>query len=120
MNPGLWTEDSLRHPGRYREQGVGRRSGVVVVAESSGIDPGKEATVAFSDAVKAQAYRRSGGRCECTRKGHRHVGRCLARLTASSGHYHHVTAVAKGGSDGLSNCQYLCIPCHRLTPSYGG
>jgi 5-methylcytosine-specific restriction endonuclease McrA len=84
----------------------------------AGFYPRKEATM-FSETVKAQAYRRSGGRCECIRKGHGHTGRCATRLTQTSGEYHHVTAVAKGGSDGLSNCEYLCKPCHRQTPSYG-
>lgn len=75
--------------------------------------------MAFSETVKAQAYRRSGGRCECTRRGHGHLGRCAKRLTSSAGEFHHITAQSKGGSDGLSNCEFLCKPCHQKTRSYG-
>jgi 5-methylcytosine-specific restriction endonuclease McrA len=75
--------------------------------------------MAFSDKVKQAAFRRSGGLCECRRKGHGHVGRCATRLTATSGEYHHITSVLAGGSDGLANCEYLCGPCHQKTRSYG-
>lgn len=77
--------------------------------------------MAFSDTVKAQAFKRSGGRCECRRKSHKHIlGRCLAvLLTRSAGEFHHVTAASQGGSDGLSNCEVLCRSCHKNTTSYG-
>ena len=32
---------------------------------------------------------------------------------------HHKTAAASGGSDTLSNCEILCIPCHKNTRTYG-
>lgn len=73
----------------------------------------------FSADTKAKAFRRSGGRCECARKGHGHAGRCTTKLTSTSGEYHHITAVSRGGSDGLSNCEYLCKSCHSKTDSYG-
>jgi 5-methylcytosine-specific restriction endonuclease McrA len=77
--------------------------------------------MAFSDAIKDSAFARSGGRCECKRSAHQaHAGlRCTTVLTRHSAEYHHVTAVDAGGSDGLSNCEVLCRPCHLLTPSYG-
>jgi 5-methylcytosine-specific restriction endonuclease McrA len=75
--------------------------------------------MAFPDSVKAAAYRRSGGLCECKRTGHGHTGRCAKRLTPTSGEYHHVTSVAAGGSDTLVNCEYLCTSCHAKTRSYG-
>jgi 5-methylcytosine-specific restriction endonuclease McrA len=82
--------------------------------------------MAFPEDVKRQAFIRSGGRCECTRLGHPHVGRCQAGiamatiLSPATVEFHHLSASAVGGHDGLSNCQALCIPCHRGTASYGG
>lgn len=80
--------------------------------------------MAFSAETIRQAWARSGGRCECTRKGHDHYGRCPKRLERSKqgcpstgstqGHWeaHHLIAVASGGSDALSNCEILCCGCH--------
>jgi 5-methylcytosine-specific restriction endonuclease McrA len=82
-------------------------------------------SMAFSETVKDQAYRRSGGRCECNRQhagatAPHHGGRCPNTFGRNgSWHAHHRTAVAAGGSDDLSNCEVLCIPCHQLTLTYG-
>ena len=82
--------------------------------------------MAFSDQTVLQAWQRSGGRCECTRSTQGHVGRCGVRLGwEARGHEkvlggweaHHVAA---GGPDTLSNCEVLCIPCHKKTQTYGG
>ncbi|MDR3667474.1 MAG: HNH endonuclease [Ignavibacteriaceae bacterium] len=75
--------------------------------------------MAFSQETKDKAYIRAGGKCECTRKvcSH-HTGRCNARL-ANDWHAHHITAVASDGPDSLSNCEALCIKCHKNTQSYG-
>jgi hypothetical protein len=70
--------------------------------------------MAFSQEVKDAANRRAGGRCECTRQGCGHSGRCNKELR--NWHAHHVTA---GGPDTLSNCEALCVPCHENTQSYG-
>ena len=75
--------------------------------------------MAFSDLTKDRAFVRSGGRCECIRARHGHVGRCPKRVTRTGAQYHHVTAQSLGGGDALSNCEVLCVECHRLTPSYG-
>lgn len=75
--------------------------------------------MAFSTEVTDAAWRRAGGKCECTRQGCRHTGRCNAALTDGKWHAHHRTAQSVGGSDGLSNCEALCIPCHQNTASYG-
>lgn len=77
--------------------------------------------MAFSEDVKVKAFKRSGGRCECRRKSHRHLlGRCMSPLLSrASAEFHHITAQAQGGSDGLSNCEVLCKSCHRQTASYG-
>lgn len=81
--------------------------------------------MAFSDETKDQAYKRSGGRCECTRQhtgmsAPHHGGRCT-KTFARHGDWqaHHKVAVASGGSDALSNCEVLCTQCHQLTRTYG-
>lgn len=85
--------------------------------------------MAFSSAVIAAAWRRSGGRCECCRTtcGHGY-SRCNRTLVwGERGNdrsffgweAHHKTAVASGGLDTLSNCEILCIPCHKNTRTYG-
>jgi 5-methylcytosine-specific restriction enzyme A len=77
--------------------------------------------MAFSEATKQAAFTRAGGQCECRRLScnvHATM-RCTTKLTAGRWHAHHVTAVASGGSDSLSNCQALCIPCHEKTQTYG-
>jgi 5-methylcytosine-specific restriction endonuclease McrA len=81
--------------------------------------------MAFPEDVKTQAFARSGGRCECVRLGHGHYSRCVANISRGSVwapatvEFHHLSASALGGHDGLSNCQALCIPCHKSTDSYG-
>jgi 5-methylcytosine-specific restriction endonuclease McrA len=77
--------------------------------------------MAFSEEVKQAAFRRAGGQCECSRFScNVHASyRCTTKLTAGRWHAHHKTAVSAGGSDGLSNCEALCIPCHENTASYG-
>ncbi len=85
--------------------------------------------MAFSSTVIAAAWQRSGGRCECCRNscghGYYRCGRVL-NWNARGNDYspfgweaHHKTAVASGGSDTLSNCEILCIPCHKNTRTYG-
>jgi len=76
--------------------------------------------MAFPQSVIDDAWRRAGGKCECTRSSCGHTGRCNKALTAHNWHAHHKTAVEKGGSDTLSNCEALCISCHKNTQSYGG
>ena len=76
--------------------------------------------MAFSQTVKDQAWRGAGGKCECTRiLCPDHAGRCKA-LLGSNWHAHHKTSVKAGGNDTLSNCEALCIPCHKHTRTYGG
>jgi 5-methylcytosine-specific restriction endonuclease McrA len=77
--------------------------------------------MAFSEETKNAAWRRAGGKCECTRNCAHHRGRrCNAALTAYNWHAHHKTALASGGDDSLSNCEALCIPCHKNTGTFGG
>lgn len=83
--------------------------------------------MAFSQSVINQAFQRSEGRCECNRLEHRHMtGRCSTLLDPDNtqpGHQwnaNHITAQRlPSSSDGLSNCEILCIPCHKATDSYG-
>lgn len=80
----------------------------------------KGAIMAFSDETKRDALRRSGGRCECTRREHTsHSGRCNSPVSMATAEFHHVTVQSVGGHDGLSNCEVLCHSCHVATDSYG-
>ena len=84
----------------------------------------------FPDDVVEAAWKRSGSRCECTREHSWHKGRrCPQTLkkehrgddTKSTGwETHHKTSQASGGSDTLSNCEILCMRCHKATRTYGG
>jgi len=83
--------------------------------------------MAFSESVKDEAFKRSGGRCECNRQhtgindAPHHGGRCSKTFTRHGNwHAHHKVSLKAGGSDTLSNCEVLCIKCHELTKSYGG
>ncbi len=85
--------------------------------------------MAFSQSVVDAAWIRSGGKCECTRSSHGHSIRCNKTLSydnrGKDGNWgaweaHHKLSVAAGGSDNLSNCEILCIDCHKKTGSYGG
>jgi 5-methylcytosine-specific restriction endonuclease McrA len=76
----------------------------------------------FSEDTKNAAFSRAGGRCQCTRRGHGHdARRCNAPLTryGDGAHFHHITAESAGGSNTLSNCEALCVKCHKATQSYG-
>jgi hypothetical protein len=74
----------------------------------------------FNDRVLREAWRRAGGRCECTRTTHDHYGRCNEPLIwknrdkagrggwlerSKSGHY----------EDAVKDCQILCLDCYTLT-----
>jgi len=81
---------------------------------------------AFPQDVVDQAWERSGGRCECTRSSHPHgAKRCPKKLNKGSRgkesemgwEAHHIVTT---GPATLSNCQILCMECHKLTRSYGG
>ena len=82
----------------------------------------------FSKEVIQEAWDRAGGRCECRRTNCKHGGlRCNKELVwknRSEGERgaweaHHITAVASGGTDTVSNCEILCLDCHKKTRSYG-
>ena len=77
--------------------------------------------MAFSESTKNEAFGNSGGRCECRRTTHNHPHiRCPVTVTRYGAEYHHITSQDAGGSDGLSNCEVLCVKCHQATRSYGG
>lgn len=78
--------------------------------------------IPFSEAVKDQAFARSGGRCECHRdhtglQAPHHGGRCSSTFSRyGAWEAHHINA---NGAAVLSNCEALCPTCHELTQSYG-
>ena len=84
--------------------------------------------MAFPESIVKKAWDRAGGKCECLRKTCGHPGRCNKQLVwdncgkegrRGAWEAHHRTAVASGGDDTLSNCEILCIECHKNTGSYG-
>jgi 5-methylcytosine-specific restriction endonuclease McrA len=82
--------------------------------------------MAFSVETKDEAYKRSGGRCECTRQhsfisdAPHHGGRCRNTFSRQGKwEAHHKLSVSHGGDDSLSNCEVLCPKCHQLTQSFG-
>ena len=77
--------------------------------------------MAFSESIKDEAFKRSGGMCECTRTSHlNHTGRCSKILTRYGTEYYHVVSQDAGGTEDLSNCEVLCTICHRQIRSNGG
>ncbi len=80
--------------------------------------------MAFPDIIVLQAWKRSGGKCECDRKIHNdhfnRIGKCnRALIYKSRGKFgagaweaHHVHS---GAGDTLENCQILCWDCHQQT-----
>jgi hypothetical protein len=85
--------------------------------------------MAFSQEVIDDAWKRSGGVCECNRLTHglhqfKHCDNILVkenqgRASEGTGRWeaHHTTAVASGGKDILSNCEILCVYCHGQIPT---
>ena len=81
----------------------------------------------FSDEVIKQAWQRADNKCECTLTKCGHISKCNKILDFSkrgieSEHgweAHHKISVNTGGEDNFSNCQILCINCHKNTGSYG-
>jgi hypothetical protein len=70
----------------------------------------------FSEYIINQAWRRAGLRCECTRKGHNHVGRCNQGLLESYRGEEDTPngweALSKTGSyANLSDCEIVCCNC---------
>lgn len=83
--------------------------------------------MAFSESVKDEIYKNSGGRCQCNRQHQgkndapHHGGRCFKTFTRYGGAWqaHHIVSVRSGGKDIASNGEALCIKCHELTETYG-
>jgi len=85
--------------------------------------------MAFSKTTVDAAWKRADGKCECRRSTHNHpYTRCGKTLVyenrgkdgaRGAWEAHHKTAVSSGGSDALSNCEILCVDCHKKTGSYG-
>ena len=70
--------------------------------------------MAFIDnRVVEQAWRRSSGKCECTKSTHGHRGRCnkpLVWTNKGKGNTGRWDACGSCNSD----CKILCAECHRM------
>jgi hypothetical protein len=73
--------------------------------------------VSFPALVVAEAWKRSGGRCECTRESHQHQGgRCARNLIwtmqgAEGGPGWTAARKTSWGTDVLGNCEIRCTAC---------
>ena len=77
----------------------------------------------FTRATKRQAWRRCNGFCEGVvdvgtdrlrpSYGFTAQRRCDAPLELGCFHYDHIDPEWFSGCNDLSNCQVLCVPCHR-------
>jgi len=70
----------------------------------------------FPSAVKRDAYKRSGGICECHRVRHLPTYRtgCKRPLSPGNTFYEHIDQDALGGGNDLSNCDVLTKTCWTL------
>ena len=85
--------------------------------------------MAFSESTIHAAWLRAGGRCECKKILFggvlRKCDKPLDWLSRGNDYAiggweaHHKVAVSSGGPDDISNCEILCISCHKNTGSYG-
>jgi hypothetical protein len=73
----------------------------------------------FSDEIVEQAWKRSGGTCECENENHGHTGRCgktlLRAFRSDRFSYFGWEVHSKSGQymDSLDDCEILCIdPCY--------
>lgn len=57
----------------------------------------------FPPKVKAEAFLLANGKCQD----------CGMFIKVGAVHYDHIIPDALGGEPIISNCQVLCIPCHR-------
>lgn len=74
----------------------------------------------FRDTIKFQAFRRSRGRCECTRRNHSHFGQCRSMVSRQQAMFGHKRAEADGGGNTLANCEVLCPACYLELQANGG
>jgi len=74
-------------------------------------------------AVLQAAWRRAGGRCECTQAAHGHSGRCNVELNwglrGSSMEGGWDADVRPGSPETLVNISILCLDCKRKGRSVG-
>ena len=74
----------------------------------------------FPESVVEDAWKRSGGKCECPRTSHGHndphnrtlIKSSRGREGIGAWEAHHKN---KNGGDTLSNCEILCWDCHKKT-----
>ena len=78
----------------------------------------------FPESVVKAAWDRAGGKCECNRTSHNHKTPHKKELrwgsrgseTELGWESHHVNS---SGPAILSNCEILCMTCHKATQTYG-
>ena len=66
----------------------------------------------FTEETVKEAWRRAEGRCELCNKQLVYKNRDKD-FEDTAWNAHHKITVADGGSASLSNCQILCLDCHK-------
>lgn len=72
----------------------------------------------FSEDIIKQAWKRSGGQCECLRSTHGHQNRCQNLLKYENrgfegkGSWDSHRRIPAGG-ESFYNCEILCGPCYK-------
>jgi hypothetical protein len=80
---------------------------------------GRKGEMSFPESVILEAWTRSYGRCECTKEGHHHSGRCNhgvhwdRRGTDLPGGWEAVRKSSRLKTVTLENCEIRCIACQR-------
>ena len=70
--------------------------------------------MSFDQDTRTGAWRRAGGKCECTMEicdSHAPGVRCKRDLRGLPWHAHHRISAAIGGDDSVSNLVVMCDPC---------
>jgi hypothetical protein len=74
--------------------------------------------IPFTEAIIRQAWLRSGGRCECTKQTHTHIGRCNRKLLelyrGDDETIYGWEAQSKSGTyKDLDDCEIVCLDCQE-------
>ena len=64
----------------------------------------------FSKQTRRDAWKRCDRKCEGIKPSGE---RCGANLTTAKFHFDHIIPDAIGGPNDLTNCQVLCVACHK-------
>ncbi|MEP7234922.1 MAG: hypothetical protein ABI778_06470 [Ignavibacteriota bacterium] len=73
----------------------------------------------YPQLIKDQAYKRSTGKCECTRTTHTHTGRCNTKMGQQNWYVHSKSSLRSREDISLENAEVICSPCHEARQTLG-